>query len=641
MCGIAGIIQLDSVVDEGQLIKMADAIHHRGPDDRGQVLLHMGDTQIGLASRRLSIIDLSSAGHMPMSNADRTIWITYNGEIYNHLRLREELVHHGVNRFHSRTDTETLLYAYQEFGLAAFSKLDGMFAAAIVDLRNFRVILARDRMGIKPLYYHWDGNELIFASELKAILANPKIARRIDFAALDIYLALGYVPSPYCLVSGVRKLEPGHYLLLENQQLYKDCFWAPCLNIPKPDFRSKTDLVQSVRYSVNDAVQAQLMSDVPVGVFLSGGLDSTIIATLAAESKGKNLHTFTIGFQTNNSPMDDVYNQDFYAARQVAQKLGSEHHEVIIQDDEVLAQQAEKLLVAIDEPVIEASNLSIYVMALAAKESGVKVILTGDGADELFGGYPWHWAGLRLEHIEQVPFLKRSLNLADRLLPPGTLHTKFKDLSQKYRQPAWVKYQVNYSYFDSQLRDALITSPQSENNLNPFLQTVLEPVKDNRVADQYGYADLYLWVREHFNQRVDRMMMLASVEGRVPYQHNAVVDLALSIGMERKISGREQKILLKEAFPDKVPQEVIQRPKRPFATPMLSWLQGVLNDYANELFFEDTIASLGFLHPQKIQAFTSEKLKYLPSHPEDKKSLVQVWNLLALCTWARALAITG
>ena len=316
------------------------------------------------------------------------------------------------------------------------------------------------------------------------------------------------------------------------------------------------------------------MSDVPVGVFLSGGLDSTIIASLAAESKGKDLHTFSIGFDTVNSTMEEIYNRDFSVAQRVARQLGSQHHEVLIHDNESLLQWIEKLLVEVDEPVTEASNLSIYVMALAAKESGVKVILTGDGADELFGGYPWHRAGLRLGRIEQVPFLEHPLQLADRLLSGGNLHTKIHDLRGKYRQPAWVKYQVNYSYFDSPTRDALLTSPQSEDNLDHFLQAVLEPVKNDPVADQYAFGDLVLWVREHFNQRVDRMMMLASVEGRVPYQHNAVVDLALSIGMERKINGREQKILLKEAFRDKIPQEVIQRPKRPFATPMSAWLQG-------------------------------------------------------------------
>ena len=326
--------------------------------------------------------------------------------------------------------------------------LDGMFAAAIVDLRNHRVILARDRMGIKPLYYHWDGRELIFASELKAILENPKVKRRIDYAALDIYLALGYVPSPYCFNFWCAQVEPGHYLQLENQQLTEDCFWTPSMNIPSPDRRPLPELVESVRQSVDDAVQAQLMSDVPVGVFLSGGLDSTIIASLAAESKGKDLHTFSIGFDTVNSTMEDIYNRDFSVAQKVAQQLGSQHHEVLVHDNETLLQWIEKLLVEVDEPVIEASNLSIYVMALAAKESGVKVILTGDGADELYGGYPWHRAGLRLGRIEQLPMLEHPLQIADRLLPGGNLHTKVHDLRGKYRQPAWVKYRINYSYFE-------------------------------------------------------------------------------------------------------------------------------------------------------------------------------------------------
>ena len=232
------------------------------------------------------------------------------------------------------------------------------------------------------------------------------------------------------------------------------------MNIPSPDRQPLPELLESVRQTVEDAVQAQLMSDVPVGVFLSGGLDSTIIASLAAKSKGKDLHTFSIGFETVNSTMEDIYNRDFSVAQKVAQQLGSQHHEVLIHDNETLLQWIEKVLVEVDEPVIEASNLSIYVMALAAKESGVRVILTGDGADELYGGYPWHRAGLRLGRIEQLPMLEHPLQIADRLLPGGVLHTKVHDLRGKYRQPAWVKYRINYSYFDSPTRDALLTSPR-------------------------------------------------------------------------------------------------------------------------------------------------------------------------------------
>lgn len=309
MCGIAGIINLKSTVNHDILSQMSASIQHRGPDDQGQLIMNLPDFSAGLASRRLSIIDLTAAGHMPMCNQDQTIWIVYNGEIYNHLEIRQKLISRGVTAFRSRTDTETLLYAYQEYGLEAFKMIDGIFACAVIDVIQKRLVLARDRMGVKPLYYFWNNQELIFSSELKSLLRHPAPSRRINQQALQLYLCFGYVPSPNTLIDGIHKLTPGHTLTLHNRQVDIQPFWQPVLSVHH-DGKDPQDEVQRVRLEVEQAVKAQLMSDVPVGSLLSGGLDSTIISALAQKNLPTPLHTFSVGFITHQSAMEKIYNKD-------------------------------------------------------------------------------------------------------------------------------------------------------------------------------------------------------------------------------------------------------------------------------------------------------------------------------------------
>lgn len=309
MCGIAGIVQYRKEIEQETIVHMSESMKHRGPDDSGEVILPFGRQSVALISRRLSIIDLSAAGQMPMVNRDGYLWIAYNGEIYNHQELRKDLLGQFDILFKSRTDTETLLYAYQCFGLAAFALLDGIFSAAIFDKASQTLILARDRMGVKPLYYFWNEQEFVFASELKTLLHYPSISRRINQQALQLYLCLGYVPSPYTLIDGIHKLTPGHTLTLRDRQLNIRPFWQPVLSI-YPDSKDPLGEVQRVRLEVEQAVKAQLMSDVPVGSLLSGGLDSTIISALAQKNLPTPLHTFSVGFITHQSAMEKIYNKD-------------------------------------------------------------------------------------------------------------------------------------------------------------------------------------------------------------------------------------------------------------------------------------------------------------------------------------------
>lgn len=634
MCGIAGIVQYRKEIEQETIVHMSESMKHRGPDDSGEVILPFGRQSVALISRRLSIIDLSAAGQMPMVNRDGYLWIAYNGEIYNHQELRKDLLGQFDILFKSRTDTETLLYAYQCFGLAAFALLDGIFSAAIFDKASQTLILARDRMGVKPLYYFWNEQEFVFASELKTLLHYPSISRRINQQALQLYLCLGYVPSPYTLIDGIHKLTPGHTLTLRDRQLNIRPFWQPVLSI-YPDSKDPLGEVQRVRLEVEQAVKAQLMSDVPVGSLLSGGLDSTIISALAQKNLPTPLHTFSVGFITHQSAMEKIYNKDLAFAQQVAQELGTIHHEVIIEDDRNLPSKMDYLVSALDEPLWEPSYLSIYAMSTLASEYGIKVLLTGDGADELFGGYPWYRGALRLEKLEGIPYLDHLLPIVHKLTPASQLGKKALDLREKYRQPGPIQYLINYQHFSPEFR-ASITEKNPEKDFDSaqvFIQKLLQPVSSAPLADQYAYADILLWVREHFNQRVDRMTMLASIEGRVPFQANNVVDLALSIKLRQKIAGKKQKIHLQRAFTDIVPDFVVRRPKRPFAAPAKAWLFGSLRPSALEYLSARNLNASRILNGRIVQSFVQNYLADPQALTNDRHVFIQVWNLLCLSIW--------
>ncbi|NWJ45677.1 MAG: asparagine synthase (glutamine-hydrolyzing) [Chloroflexi bacterium] len=641
MCGIVGIIDLEKTVNPDILLKMCQLISHRGPDDSGIFLENTSKFSIGLGSLRLSILDLSLAGHMPMKNRTGDIVLVYNGEIYNHNDLKVDLEKREY-LYHSRTDTETLLYAYEEFGLDCFKKLNGMFALAIYDRINARVVLARDRMGIKPLYYFWNGKRLIFSSELKSLMTHPDIIRKLNPKALDLYLTFGYVPSPYCLIAGVKKLLPGHYMVLQEGILKDIPFWTPTLSIPNPDLRDDRQLSEQIRATLDGAVETQLMSDVPVGIMLSGGLDSTIIAAIASRKQLNSLHTFSVGFETGKSRMEEMYNWDSFYAKKVALKLKTQHHEVLIKDDSTLIQLLEKLLFALDEPVWEPSYLSIYAMSILAKEEGVKVLLSGDGSDELFGGYPWYLGATTLEKYERIPFLRQPLRLASSILPSSIFHKKVTDLYLKYRQPNYIKYLQNYSHFKpSSLAKLIPRATEGVSVVQEFLDLTLKPVKEAATADQFAFADLLLWVREHFNQRIDRMTMISSVEGRVPFQDNSIVDMALTIRVSRKFKGTEQKTLLREAYKDILPDFVLNRPKRPFAAPGKAWLEGILNEYALSQLNQSSFKGLGLFDGRAVESFAYPFLRGENSHYEENEPFISIWNLLALTIWLKQWNISS
>jgi asparagine synthase (glutamine-hydrolysing) len=627
MCGIVGIVDLYNRVERPVIAALCQAIEHRGPDDHGIYLANSPSLSVGFGSQRLSILDLSPAGHMPMQNEAGDVTLAYNGEIYNHHELRADLQQRGF-RYRSHTDTETLLHAYEAFGLDCLSRLNGMFAAAIHDRRSDRVILARDRMGIKPLYYCWDGHRLLFASELKALLGLPHVPKRINRQALDVYLSLGYVPAPLSLIEGVTSLPAGHYVELHNGELQTRAFWNEGYRVAALSERTDDELIALTRQTLEDAVRRQLMSDVPVGVLLSGGLDSTIITALAQKHHDRPLDTFAVGFASASldGSINDDYNADRHYAALAAQRLGTRHHEVLLRDDLLLAELLRDLVRSLDEPVWEASFVSIFLLCRLAREHGVKVVLSGDGSDELFAGYSWYRGAQRLLMYERLPLLHAALPTIAHVFGRRELGKKARELQTTLHGSATVRYRANYDHFSAEEKRRLLGAASSPDPVDALLAPLLERAGGSLV-EQFSFADLKLWVGEHFNQRIDRMSMACSVEARVPFQDNAVVDLALGIACARKMKGGEHKYLLRRAFADILPPEILNRPKRPFAAPQHSWLREGLRGVTGELLSPERIAAAGLLDPAAVEQVYQRYLSGEEIHPHKLSILVmfQIW----------------
>ena len=409
MCGVAGMAVLGDACSVACVDAMCRALEHRGPDSGGVVVRQAGNLAVVLGARRLSIQDLSAAGDQPMHSLDGQVSLVYNGELYNGAELRRELVDRGYV-FRSHGDTETVLNAYHAWGLPGLGRLEGMFALAVFDQRSSSLTVARDRMGIKPLYYHWDGRILRFASELKALLCEPTIERRLDREAVNLFLTFGYVPSPYTLLADVGKLRPGHALVLGESGLTHQAF-SPWTSPRVATANRAANRPADVRERVERAVGRQMVSDVPVGVLLSGGLDSSLVATVAAQHGQQPLHTFTAAYRAD-AAADEVaaYNEDSAVARRLAHSLGTRHHEVVLDTRRDWSAELPRLTAQLDEPLFEPVYLVLDLLCAEARGQGVPVLLTGDGADELFHGYSGRY---------QMPARARKYGRLTGRPPPG------------------------------------------------------------------------------------------------------------------------------------------------------------------------------------------------------------------------------
>jgi asparagine synthase (glutamine-hydrolysing) len=640
MCGIVGIVDYQQSVHLATIKAMCQAIEHRGPDHSGCYIDQNSTFAVGLGSQRLSIVDLSAAGNQPITNETEDIWIVYNGELYNHIELRRELEARG-HHYRSHADTETIVHAYEEYGTACLQRLNGMFAFALYDTRRQLVILARDPMGIKPLYYTWDGNRLIFGSELRGLFAATNNVPAVNPTALSLYLSLGYIPSPHCIFNGIHKLPPGASLVIENKQLRIDLFWTPQIQETSTVNLEPAALVETTRSVIEDAVIRQLMSDVPVGVFLSGGLDSSIITVLAQRHHSALMDTFSVGFADAQGELDsdDLYNQDLVHAREVAHALGTRHHEVIVPTDGGIADLLQATLTHIDEPVWESSFVSLHLMSKLARQHGVIVVLTGDGGDELFAGYPWYFSAQRFQRYQKVPFMRLALPLLSTIGGKGTLGVKARDLQQRLVQDDMGRYRINYDIFSEQEKGELLTpeilAGLAIDPVNHHVRELLSDSGADTLLEKLAVADLALWVREHFNQRVDRMSMMNSVEARVPLQDMKVVEFALGVPMPLKMRNGKSKYLLREAFQADLPSAVLKRPKRPFATPAWTWLRKPLRVFVMDMLSADSVRAVGLLNPEAVQHIVTKFMN------GDDRLAFKVWTLLNLHVWYHSAPTTA
>jgi asparagine synthase (glutamine-hydrolysing) len=605
VCGICGIASTRGSVDRDRLAAMSATLVHRGPDSEGSFV----DGGTGLAARRLAIIDLTG-GDQPISNEDGTCTVVQNGEIYNYAELRHELERAG-HRFKTHSDTETLVHAYEEWDLGFATRLRGMFAIAIWDARKHRLVLARDRFGIKPLYYRIVGEELSFASELDAL---PK--GELDFDAVEAFLAFNSVPAPLSIFREIRKLQPGHLLTWADGRVALERY-ARVGPLPARHDDDEGELVEECRARLRDSVRAHLVADVPVGVLLSGGVDSGALAALAAQESSEPLRTFSIGFE--EASFDELG-----GARAVASLYGTQHRELVLRPDAALLLPA--LAEAFDEPFADSSALPTYLVAqLAATD--VKVALSGEGGDELFGGYYTYVADLLAERVGPLASLARPLV---ELFPASTRKASFDYKAKRFARAAHLppleRHHGWKEIFSADAR-AQLTGRHHAYDPVSLLRERFDETEGHELLTRLQDVDLGTYLVDDLLVKTDRASMAWSLEARVPFLDTVVTNFALSLPASQKVRGFEKKRLLRRAVEPLLPHEVAHGRKRGFSIPAAAWLRGELEPFARETLSQATLARQGVLDSTAVT-------RLLDDHVAGREDLSrQLWGLLAITLW--------
>ena len=640
MCGIAGAVNWGNAE---ALARMTEAVTHRGPDDRGVFETTSSDgSWIGLGSRRLAILDLSAAGHMPMANADGTIHITYNGEIYNYAALRSELEARG-HRFRSTTDTEALLLAYEEFGLECLTRLDGMFAFAIWDSRHERLVLARDHFGIKPLYYVSRGTQLGFASEIKSLLHLPGANAGVDPAALHQFLTFLWVPDPATIFQGVRKLPAGHYAVWEKGQFTIRQYWD--IEFPEASHafgRSEESLAEELRERFGRAVRGQLRSDVPLGAFLSAGLDSSaIVAAMSGEGQAPP-NTYTIAFPESYRKGATTLDDPSVAARTAA-RFGCRHTEIVVEPQVVSL--LPKLVWHMDEPVADPAIIMSYLVSAEARKQ-VTVLLSGVGGDELFAGYRKHYAHYWAALYRRVPAAVRA-SMIDRAISglPAMRGTRahgivrlLKKMGRSASLPPQDAFLMNSTYLDDAEKRSLYSNDMvlMLAGEDPWAQhrTHLDKVEHADFLNQMLYLDMKTFMVSLNLVYNDKMSMASSVEVRVPFlSPNFAQWVASEVPPSMKLRGFWQpvtKYLLRRSMCGIIPAEVLQQRKAGFGGPTERWLTIDLKEMVHDLLAPERIRRRGFFKPASVTRMLHEHY----SGAADWS--YQIWQLLTLELWCQA-----
>jgi len=634
MCGIIGVYNYSGPgkVDEKLIVRMRDTMPHRGPDDAGVYLSR--DMRLGLGHRRLSIIDLSPAGHQPMCNEDGTLWIIYNGEIYNYRTLAAELAARG-HVFRSRSDTEVLLHLFEDKGMDFVHCLEGMFAIALWDEKNSSLMLLRDRIGVKPLYYYHKDGVFIFASEIKAILAHPAVSRDIDEEALYHYLTFVTTPPPLTLFANIKKLPPGTSLTISSDGTasIKE-YWDPLIRDPSPPL-DEEEYISEIQRLLKEAIQKRMVSDVPFGVFLSGGIDSSTNVSLMSQLMDRPVETFTVGFKGEDV---EKYNELEYA-RQIAKEFRTNHHEVIINSRD-LSDYIPKLIFHQDEPIADPVCVPLYYISKLARDSGVIVVQVGEGSDELFCGYDNYMMFLDL--FKKWWLLYNHLPLALRRAFYGAALRGHKWTGRGRMLTEVMRRAANQEElfwggaiaFTETDKESLLTRNFRERHrgLSSFsiIKRHFDRVGELRPSGDFLqrliYLDMKLRLPELLLMRVDKVTMSTSVEARVPFLDHKLIELAMDIPTEIKIR-TQAKHILKKAVEGLIPQNIINRKKQGFAAPIHEWFLRELKDYLEFALFDSAFRKRGLINYRYVT-------NLFETHQKGKRDYsFQLWNLFNLSQW--------
>ena len=621
MCGICGKLNFNrqEPVDQQLLRKMMDLIHHRGPDGEGEYR----SGPVGLGHRRLSIIDLST-GDQPMCNEDGTVWVVYNGEIYNFPEIRSDLQARG-HKFKSTTDTEVIIHLYEEIGPESVKRLRGMFAFALWDERKQLLLLARDRVGVKPLYYMNTGKALLFGSEIKSILADPTVKRCINPHAIDRFITYYYLPGSETLLEGIYKLEPGHYLTVIDGKISNQQYWD--LEYPiSPARISYQDAVHELRSLLRHTVKDHMISDVPVGVLLSGGVDSTGILRYAAEQSGKPIYTFTVGFEGQTFADERPY------AKIAAQQFGTKHQEITFTAAD-FCEFLPKYIWHMEEPICEPPAVALYYVSRLAQSCSVKVLLSGEGGDEAFGGYQNYRNLLLLENLKSL------LGPARNLLGFGFEFLEMLGWKRIAPYSGLINLQLSEYYLSrtagpstpfNQMKQKLyskdfIAALRGHNSGLPT-QSLFEKIKNHPYLSQMLYVDTKTWLPDDLLVKADKITMATSVELRVPLLDYRVLEFAAALPQKYKVAGWKLKRILKDALRDSVPKVILDRKKTGFPVPYDKWLLKESKDFAFDILSGKNIFLSSYFKNTQI-------LKILELHMRGAGFSKEVFSLLVLELW--------
>lgn len=627
MCGIVGIANANErPIDQMALHAMCDAIVHRGPDDEGFYLSsshEQSTVSVGLAMRRLSIVDLST-GNQPIHNEDETIWVVGNGEIYNHDELRKELEAKG-HRFYTHSDIEAIVHAYEEFGEDVPKYLRGMFAFALWDQKQEKLLLARDRVGKKPLLYSILGSELVFGSEFQAILQHPRVSRRVNLDAISHYLSFMCVPAPITAFADVHKLEPGHILIWQHGEVETRRYWS--LNFKDKREISELDAGEQVVQLLRDAVRVRLMSDVPLGAFLSGGVDSSAVVALMSELSGERVKTFSIGFE------EEEFNEISHA-RRIAERFGTDHHEFIVRPNAI---EVLPILVRhYGEPYADSSAIPTYYLSKMTRQH-VTVALNGDGGDECFAGYE-RYAAMRLaSRYHRLPRSLREhvLEPAIAAIPsPGSSRStlsKARRFIEVMGRPVGERYLKWTSTISEELKTELCTSDflaqTASSSALDYVQPWFEGNGEIEVVDRALMADTFNYLPNDLLVKVDIASMAVSLEARSPFLDHHLMEFAASLPARYKLRGFTTKYLLKHALKGLLPSQNLVRSKMGFGVPIGRWFRTELKSFLVETILSERAVSRGLFNRESIQRLVAD-------HTEGRRDYAhQLWTLMMLELW--------